>query len=309
VQKVEAELRFIEPMECLQVDAVPEGGEWFYEIKHDGYRAIVIKQHNEVRVYSRNGKILTQFRTLYEDLPKLRGKSFILDGEIVAFDDEGKQSFALLQNVGTNQRPVSLFLFDVLYFEGHDWQKRPFHERRDFLETTFTKLPERVRISPELKGEASVIQEKLRELEFEGIIAKRRESIYEAGKRSGAWQKHKTQRSDEFTIGGYIGASVVDELVVGEKRDGAWHFVESIKNGFVPATRRQVYEAIKRLKTGVMPYVNLPEEKGGHRMDRDKMRQVHWLKPKRIAEIAFNERTVHGHLRHPRFLRLRPDKE
>ncbi len=308
MQKVEAELFFIAPMECMEVKKVSEGKDWAYEIKHDGYRAIVIKQHNEVRVYSRNGEMLTQFPNLYTELIQLKGKSFILDGEIVALDDEGHEAFTLLQKVRTNKRPVNFYLFDVLHFEGEDFRSKPLRERRAFLEMTFTKLPEHVKISPALKGSPAVIMEKLRELEFEGIIAKRLDSVYESGKRTGAWQKHKTQRSDEFTIGGYIGAGTVEELVVGEQRDGEWFFVESVKNGFVPATRREVYRALAKLNTDKCPFVNLPEKKAPHAMDKEKMREVQWVKPKVIAEIAFNDRTARGHLRHSRFLRLRPDK-
>lgn len=309
MQKVEAELRFIQPMECLEVAAVGEGKEWLYEVKHDGYRAIAIKQHNEVRVFSRNGKLLTQFPNIYHELLKVKGRSFIVDGELVALDEQGRPSFALIQWVRKSRRPVTFYVFDVLHFEGRSFLKSPLSERRAFLDATFTSLPEHVRISPVLKGSAKIVIEKIRELEFEGIVAKRRDSLYEPGKRSGAWQKHKTQRTDEFTIGGYIGSKYVEQLVVGEQRDGKWCFVEAVKNGFIPATRREVYKAIARLETDACPFVNLPEKKGAHRMDREKMREVHWVKPRLVVEIAFNERTVNGHLRHSRFLRLRPDTQ
>jgi DNA ligase D-like protein (predicted ligase) len=308
MQKVEAELRFFAPMECLEVDAVGEGKEWLYEIKHDGYRAIAIKQDNEVMVFSRNGKMLTQFPNIYTELLKVRGRSFILDGELVVLDEQGRPSFTLIQNIRRNKRPVSFYVFDVLHFDGRDFLKTPLRERRKFLDNAFTSLPEHVRLSPILKGRAAVVMAKLRELEFEGIVAKRWNSLYEPGKRSGAWQKHKTQRTDEFVIGGFIGNGLVEQLVVGEQRNGEWYFIESVKNGFVPATRREVFKAISKLKTDQCPYVNLPEKKGAHAMNREKMKEVHWVKPKAVVELAFNERTPRGHLRHSRYLRLRPDK-
>jgi DNA ligase D-like protein (predicted ligase) len=308
VQKAARELRFIEPMECLDVDVVSEGKEWLYEIKHDGYRAIAIKQNNEVQLLSRKGKLLSQFPNLFPDLLKLSPKSFILDGEAVAIDGSGKQSFSILQNVRSNKAQVSFYAFDVLHLNGEDLLTRPLSERRKILESTFTKLPEHVRISPILKGTAKLVTAKLRELEFEGIVAKRSDSIYEPGKRGGAWQKHKTQRSDEFVIGGYIGLNNVDELVVGEQRDGKWFFVESVKNGFVPATRHSSYKAIEKLRADKCPFVNLPEKKGEHNFDKEKMKEAHWVKPRVVVEIAFNERTPLGHLRHSRFLRLRADK-
>jgi len=93
-----------------------------------------------------------------------------------------------------------------------------------------------------------------------------------------------------------------------DEKDGKLHFVESVKNGFVPATRLQTFKALERLHTDTMPFANLPEKKGAHAMDKEKMEQVHWLKPRMVAEIAFNERTARGHLRHSKFVRLRMDK-
>ncbi len=308
MQKVEAELHFIKPMECLGVAEVSEGQEWFYEVKHDGYRAIAIKQKNEVNVYSRNGKLLTQFPNIYRELLKVRGKSFILDGEIVALADDGRPSFELLQHIRSNRRPVTFYVFDVLHFEGRNFLNVPLNGRRAFLDETFTSLPPQVRISPILDGTPSVVIANVRQFELEGIVAKRWDSLYEPGKRSGAWQKHKTQRTDEFVVGGYIGEKSVEQLVVGERREGEWHFVEAVKNGFVPQTRRDVLKAIQKLAVPGCPFVNLPEKKRLHAMDEEKMKEVHWVKPRVVVELAFNERTRNGHLRHSRFLRLRPDK-
>jgi bifunctional non-homologous end joining protein LigD len=101
----------------------------------------------------------------------------------------------------------------------------------------------------------------------------------------------------------------VDQLVVGAHKDGELHFVDSVKNGFVPTTRRKLQVAIEKLETPICPFVNLPEKKRPHAMDREKMRTVKWVKPKVIAEIAFNEWTPSGHLRHSKFLRLREGRD
>jgi ATP-dependent DNA ligase len=138
------------------------------------------------------------------------------------------------------------------------------------------------------------------------VVAKRLDSFYLPGKTSDTWQKQKTQRSDDFLVGGYVpGRYGVEELVVGEKREGDLFFVASIKNGFVPSTCQKVFDAIKGKEIEKNPFVNLPEKKGAHRMDREKMATVRWLRPRIVAEIAFNERTQAGHLRHSKFLRLR----
>ncbi|HEY2711836.1 MAG TPA: hypothetical protein VGI60_04920 [Chthoniobacterales bacterium] len=118
--------------------------------------------------------------------------------------------------------------------------------------------------------------------------------------------KQKTQQSDDFLIGGYIpGRNGVDELVVGEKRGRETYFVASVKNGFVPGTGQRIYQAIEGREINQCPFVNLPEKRGAHRMDRAKMATVRWLKSKLVWEVAFNERTSQGHLRHSKFLRLR----
>ncbi len=179
-------------------------------------------------------------------------------------------------------------------------------KRRKRLEKEFAALTETVELSPILFGESHTILAHVKEFEFEGVVAKRLDSIYLPGNTSDAWQKQRTQRSDDFLVGGYIpGRHGVEELVVGEKRNGDFYFVGSIKNGFVPLTRQRVFDAIKGKEIEKCPFVNLPDKKGAHRMDREKMASVRWLRPRFVAEIAFNERTQAGHLRHSKFLRLR----
>jgi len=147
-------------------------------------------------------------------------------------------------------------------------------------------------------------------IEFEGVVAKRLGSIYQSSEAPGTWQKQKTQRSADFLVGGYIlGHAGVDELVVGEKRGRDLYFVASVKNGFVPATRKRILDEIRSNALDECPFVNLPEKKGPHRMDREKMRKVRWLKPTTQCEVAFNERTAQGHLRHSKFLRLREPED
>ena len=293
-------------MECLPVSAVAEGKEWFYEAKHDGYRAIAIKQDNQaVIVYSRNGKMLTQVTNLYPALNALKAKQFIIDGEAVVLDAQGRSSFALMQKIRVNKKPATFFAFDLLHVDGEDLLNLPLRERRQRLEQLLTASPQHVRLSPVLNGSAQVVIAKVREFELEGIVAKRWDSLYEPGERSGAWQKHKTQRTDDFVVGGYIGEKSVEQLVVGEWREGKLYFVEAVKNGFVPQTRRDVWKAIQKLGVPACPFVNLPEKKRPHSMDEEKMKQVHWVKPRVAVKLAFNERTGSGHLRHSKFLRLR----
>jgi DNA ligase D-like protein (predicted ligase) len=307
MQKMPAPLRFIRPMECLEVDQIPEGELWQYELKLDGYRTIAVKQNGEVQLFSRKGNSFdSKFPSIVKALETTRVKRFVLDGEIVALDECGRHSFALLQNIKTSKAPLRFYVFDLLHIENDDLTKRILEKRRRRLEQEFVVLPESVQLSPILSGNASEITTHVKQFEFEGVVAKRLDSIYVSGQTSDNWQKQKTQRSDDFLVGGYIpGRYGVEQLMVGEKRDGDFYFVESVKNGFVPSTRQNVFDAIKGKEIDKCPFVNLPEKKGAHRMDREKMATVHWVQPRIVAEIAFNERTEGGHLRHSQFLRLR----
>lgn len=307
MQKMPAPLRFIAPMECLEVDRIPEGGLWQYELKLDGYRTIAVKQHGEVHLFSRNGTSFdSKFPSVLQALEALRIKRFILDGEIVAIDERGRHSFSLLQSVKTSRASLRFYVFDLLHIDNENLTGKILEKRRKRLENEFAHIPETVQLSPILSGLASDVMAHVKQFEFEGVVAKRLDSVYVPGKTSDNWQKQKTQRSDDFLVGGYVpGRYGIEELVVGEKRDGDFYFVGSIKNGFVPSTRQKVLDAIKGKEMEKCPFVNLPEKKGAHRMDREKMARVRWLRPRIVAEIAFNERTQAGHLRHSKFLRLR----
>jgi bifunctional non-homologous end joining protein LigD len=307
MQKMPAPLRFIPPMECLEVNRIPEGDLWQYELKLDGYRTIAVKQNGEVSLFSRNGKSFnSKFPSVVKSLETLRTKRFILDGEVVALDERGRHSFALLQKIKTSKASLRFYVFDLLHINNDNLTQKILEKRRKRLVDEFVALPEAIQLSPILLGEPSTVLVHVREFEFEGIVAKRVDSIYLPGKTSETWQKKKTQRSDDFLVGGYVpGRYGVEELVVGEKCEGDLHFVGSVKNGFVLATRQKVYDAIKGTEIEKCPFVNLPEKKGAHRMDREKMKTVQWIRPRIVAEIVFNERTHAGHLRHSKFLRLR----
>jgi len=307
MQKMPAPLRFEPPMECLEVDQIPEGEPWQYELKLDGYRTIAVKQNGDIDLFSRNGASFnSKFPSVVQALETLRIKRFILDGEIVALDERGRHSFALLQNIKTSKAPLRFYVFDLLHIDNENLARKILEKRRNRLENEFTGLPNTMELSPILFGEARDVLAHVKKFEFEGVIAKRLDSVYVPGKTSDTWQKQKTQRSGDFFVGGYIpGRYGIEQLIVGEKRDGDLCFVESVKNGFVPSTRRKVFAAIKGKEIEKCPFVNLPEKKGQYRMDREKMATVRWVLPRTVAEIAFNERTRSGHLRHSKFLRLR----
>lgn len=305
-----AQLQFIAPMECKEVrapDQLPRGKGWQYEVKLDGYRCIAIKQHNEVQLFSRRGKPFAQFPNLFASLLEQRARDFIVDGEIVALDAYGRSNFNALQRWGRSPVDVHFFAFDLLHLNGESLARTPLHERQNqlwqsFLEGGFIHLPR------PLKADLDLILTKVKAFGFEGIVAKQIDSTYEPGQRSGAWIKMKMKQSDEFIVGGYIsGGNRVDELIVGKPSPAGLQYVESLDDGFIPATRLDVFAKLKKFATLECPFVNLPEKNGPHRMDREKMRKATWVKPRLVAEIAFNEWTPDGHLRHGEFKSLRAD--
>ena len=147
----------------------------------------------------------------------------------------------------------------------------------------------------------------------EGIVAKHADSHYQPGLRSGAWCKRRFNRTQEFVIGGYVPSPLgVDSLVIGVYKGKELHYVARVRAGFIPATRREVFDSIKHLTTARCAFVNLPEKdagRWGQGLTAKKMRECVWSKPQAVAEVAFLEWTGADHLRHTKFIRLRDDKD
>ena len=309
-----AKLTFVEPMLAKPVGNLPEKNEWRYEAKLDGYRALVMKGKRDVTIYSRRGNNLNrQFPRLARAFSFLPGDT-IVDGEIVVLDDNGVPSFEALQKSRSAIQQAYFYAFDVLAYEGRDVRKLPLDERRSLLEDhVLADVRDPVRISPTLDAPPRAIIEAVKEQGLEGIVAKRIDSIYESGERSGSWLKYKTNQSQEFVIGGYKpGPNEFDYLLAGYYKGEDLIFVAKIKNGFVPALRREVATHFKGLKTKVCPFANLPEPKSARRgeaLTAEVMKKCAWLKPRLVAQIEFTEWTKNDHLRHSKFVGLRKDKD
>jgi bifunctional non-homologous end joining protein LigD len=150
----------------------------------------------------------------------------------------------------------------------------------------------------------------VKEFGFEGVIAKRKDSFYESGKRSGAWLKYKVNKSQEFVVGGYTPGNPLDAVIVGYYEGDKLIYAAKVRNGFVPRLRREVWAKLKHLQTDTCPFANLPERKRTQRaLTREEMKNCIWLKPKLVAQIEFTEWTPDGHLRHSKFVGLRDDKD
>jgi len=303
---------FVEPMECMSVSKLPDGTDWIWEIKHDGYRALAVKSRTGVTLFSRRKKSFNkQFPHIVESLEDLPDET-VVDGEVVAIDDDGRSDFNLLQNFRAEADRIQYYVFDLLCWEGRDLSRLALIERRDLLKSLVVVRDKRIRISDYVEAAPNDLLSAAREQGLEGIIGKRKDSPYQPGKRSGAWIKYRVNCGQEFVIGGYFpGPHGFDSLIVGYYEGGKLMYVARTRNGFVPASRRQVFSRLKHLVTPTCPFVNLPETRKsrfGEELNAEKMKKAVWLRPEAVAQIEFLEWTEGNRLRHSKFAGLREDK-
>src|SRR5437870_1519308 len=306
------EASFIEPMECLSVSKLPERLEWLWEIKFDGYRALAVKSGTDVMLFSRRRKSLNrQFPYIVEALADLPVGT-VVDGEVVAVDENGRPDFNLLQNFRAEAARIRYYIFDLLCWEDRDLTQVPMVERRALLKSVVVIPDKRIRISDYFEAAPKDLLSAVREQRLEGIIGKRKDSRYQPGKRSGAWIEYRVNRGQEYVIGGYFpGPHDFDSLIVGYYEGEKSIYVARTRNGFVPASRRQVFSKLRHLVTPACPFVNLPETKRSRfreELNAEKMKKAVWLRPEAVAQIEFLERTEGDRLRHSKFVGLREDK-
>ena len=313
-QLPKARLDFIKPMLALAVEHLPSGADWQYELKLDGYRALVIKNRGVVTLFSRRGNdlnrpfsgILAAFSFLPDDT--------IVDGELVVLDNEGMPSFSALQHSRFTPDALHFYAFDLLAYQGKDVRKLPLVERRRLLEGYALKgMRDPVRLSEVFNASPDELIAAAKKTGLEGVIAKRGQSRYESGERSGAWVKYRTNKGQELVVGGYKpGTNGFEYLLVGYYEGRDLIFIAKIRNGFTPALRREIARNFARLRTSVCPFANLPEPasaRRGEAITKEVMPKLQWLRPKLVAQIEFTEWTKGNHLRHSRFIALRDDKD
>jgi bifunctional non-homologous end joining protein LigD len=231
---------------------------------------------------------------------------------VIVVDHTGKVSFNGLQH----SRPdghIQFYSFDVLIHRGRNVLRLPIEERRLLLTEALRKVEYPVIQSTPFDVKPAELIRAAKKLEFEGVIAKRKGSLYEPGRRTGAWVKYKLNRSQEFVIGGYtVGIDPFDALIVGCYEGRQLRYASRVKAGFNPPLRRELYRLLTILETDRCPFANLPEGRR-YRWDvgltQANMEKCRWLRPKLVAQIEFTEWTPDGHLRHSSFAGLRDDKD
>jgi bifunctional non-homologous end joining protein LigD len=235
--------RFIDPMLLLRTNSLPnDSNRWQYQLKFDGYRAIAFKTGGTIHLRSRNNN---DFSIRYSDVVKglaTLPDETVIDGEAIALDDDGRPSFNILQNYGSSKAPVLYFVFDVMVLAGRDVMREPLETRRELLEKKILpKLGEPVRYAAPLDASLPVLIESVKAQGLEGLVAKRLDSRYEAGLRSGAWLKMRVNRAQEFVVGGYtVGTKTFDALVFGYYEGDRLIYAARTRNGFTPVVRGQL---------------------------------------------------------------------
>jgi DNA ligase D-like protein (predicted ligase) len=300
-------------MLLLATSLLPDSAGWIYELKLDGYRAIGFKTAGKAYLRSRNNKDFNaRYPAITKALEELPADT-VIDGEVVALDPSGRPSFNALQNSASSAQPIYFYAFDLLVLAGRDVRSQPLVARRELLRTkVLAQLSELIRYSSDLEGSLPDLIQSVRDQHFEGLVAKRKDSQYESGQRSGAWLKMRVNRGQEFVIGGYTpGPRNFDALIFGYYDAAKLIHVARCRNGFTPALREQVFKRFRGLHTTACPFPNLPEAKSGRwgvGLTAAKMQDCRWPNPELVAQVEFAEWTPDDHLRHAKFVGIREDK-
>src|ERR1043166_1484563 len=314
-----AKPRFIEPMKARLVDSAPTAGDWSYELKFDGFRACAVKDGSKVNLISRNGNELrSRFPEIADAVKKLPVDECVIDGEIVALDEQGRSSFQLLQAIELEGRkaPLRFYVFDLLQLNGKSLLQLPLTARKELLARLCEGLPEPIRYSGEIGGDPKPLLAEVTKRGLEGLIGKLRHSVYEPGRRSGTWIKLKAVNEQEFVIGGYTppGGSRkhFGAILVGYYEGSRLKFAGKVGSGFTAKSLSMLHKKFQAEARDDCPFIDLPSKQGGQWVQGitpSMMKKMHWINPKFVAQIKFAEWTRDEKLRQPVFLGLREDKK
>jgi bifunctional non-homologous end joining protein LigD len=302
----------IAPMKARTGDLPRDDAAWGYEVKWDGIRAVMFSDHGHMNLQGRNFSDFTprypELRRLSRSLGALR---LILDGEVVAFDDDGRPSFERLQtrmhlasDSAVRRRmgdvPVTYIIFDLLYMDGHSTCPLPYSERRRLLAELELEGPY-WRTPAHHEGDGKALLEATEQLGVEGVVAKKLDSPYEPGKRSACWLKIKNVNSQEVVIGGYTPGEGkrrerIGALAVGVYEDGELRYAGKVGTGFSEQTLGLLSKELAKRERRDSPFAGRQPPKG-----------TIFVEPELVAHVEFREWTRAGTLRAPSFKGLRPD--
>jgi bifunctional non-homologous end joining protein LigD len=314
-----AKARFIEPMKAKLVEKPPATGDWIYELKFDGIRLIAVRADKKVSLLSRNQNDLSaRFPEIVEAIKNLAARECVIDGEVVALDEEGRSSFQLLQALEMEGRksPVYFYAFDLLELDGKGLVGLPLEARKNVLEKLSGDADDPIRYSGAIGSDAEPLLDEVKRRGLEGLIGKQRNSVYEPGRRSGTWIKLKCVQEQEFVIGGYTPPQGARKhfgaILVGYYDKNKLVFAGKVGTGFTTKSLSMLYKKLQKEARDDCPFVDLPSKQNGQWVQGitpSMMKKMHWVNPKFVAQIKFAEWTRDGKLRAPVFLALREDKK
>jgi len=312
----------IEPMQATLAENAFSSPGWYFEPKMDGVRALAFVDGDRVRLMSRRG--IDQTKQYPAVVESLRGQTerLVLDGEIVALDERGVPSFQAIQRrLGLTRQseierleaeiPVYYYVFDLLWAGGYDLRPGRLRDRKALLAQLL--LPDAaVNLLEHFETDGEDAYRAAVEHGLEGVVAKRRDSTYESGRRSKSWLKIKATLEDDFVVGGFSGGSggrarTFGALLVGQCDDeGRLVYAANVGSGFDDRTLASLKKRLEALATDESPFEVM--EPGSTRFSRPKDVAITWVRPELVATVKFSEWTADGHLRGPSFLGLRDDK-
>ncbi len=304
------------PMFAVTATEVPHDDDrWSFEMKWDGMRTIAVVDDGQVTLTTRQGNdATTRFPELGALGRVLASTDVVLDGELVALDVLGRPSFEALQprmhvaSASTAlalsvERPVVCMFFDVLWIEGHATLTLPYHERRALLEALHLDGPA-WKTPPATVGRGAAVLATATELGLEGVVAKRLDSTYQAGRRSDAWRKIKPTASQELVVGGWLSGNGrlegrLGSVLVGyhDAPGGALRYAGRVGSGLDESKRSILEHRVRSLARATSPFEHTP-----------RLPSPHWVEPTLVVEVGFHQWTTAGMLRAPRYRGLRDDK-
>lgn len=303
----------IAPMLATLVDKPFDQPGWIYEVKWDGYRALAYVNQGEVQLRSRNDKSFNEkFYPIYKELKDLDIDA-VFDGEIVVLKPSGLSDFGSLQNWRSEaDGDLMYFIFDILWLDGEDLRKKPLSERKEILRKVLDDGV-MIRISDSFDVKGTEFYEGAKRMGLEGIIAKKKNSMYSSGARTTDWLKIKVNQRQEVVIGGYTrnagSAKSFSALLVGVFQEGKFIYTGKVGTGFKELQQKEMLRSFAPYETDKPPFSTEPDYNKPSRFNPKPVKaSVVWLKPKLVCEVSFAEMTSDGVMRHASFEGMREDK-
>lgn len=292
---------FIEPMLATAVKEPFDKENWIFEYKLDGYRIVATRYNNEVNLYSRNGNIYNdKYPAIAKALNSIKA-DFIIDGEVCYVDDDDRPNFQKLQHDYHNQKALHYYVFDILWLNNHNLREVPLILRKSLVKEMLKTPSRNVHYLTHVDKKGTSLFDEIKNKQLEGIMAKRKQSIYYPGTRTKDWLKIKTSLRQEMIICGYLPSektgTLFKSLLCAQNDEGILRYTGKVGTGFSDELQRRLIELMQPLEVKHSPVLNPPKDKN-----------IQWVEPVLIAEVHFTEWTKSGVMRHPAFIGLRQDK-